>query len=229
MTTRRQRTTYIGNTLGTTVTGGGLRGDPIRLTLGGTNFGGGPEPPSGGPDIPGNIGDVEIPGLGGITLGDIAGGYDYVRSLLGGGGNGGGGVQECPGLMSVYVPGAGCVDLSALPPGGRPALKGAIQTNGAGLEEYGPAVKGLYGVGLQPRSEVQTVNRCPPGYALGTDEVCYEGLARNSPRRKWPMGQKPLLTPGDRAAIRKAKSAARKLAGSKRSLKKAARALEKVC
>lgn len=207
----------------------GFRGDPLPFIQGGS------EPPPGA-SIPGNIGDIEIPGIG-VTISEGAGIVGDVIDFLGGGGGNGatqetlvaqtGTAGQCPGLFSVRV-GDRCVDLSALPPGGDPAVMGPVRgTNG--FQGFGPAVKGIYGVGIQPRQEAQTVNRCPPGFALGKDGVCYEGLARNSPRRKWPMGMKPLLTAGDRAAIRKAKSAAKKLAGSKKSLKKAARALEKVC
>lgn len=137
--------------------------------------------------------------------------------------------EQCPGLMSVRDPITGnCINLDALPPGGAPAVTGPVQ-QAPSANGYGPAVVGLYGVGRIPRVEIQSVSRCPPGFALGKDGVCYEGLHRNSPRRKWKMGMKPLMTGGDRAAIRKAAAVAGKLDRSKKSLKKASRMLAKVC
>lgn len=128
-------------------------------------------------------------------------------------GNGG-----CPGMFSVRDPITGrCVDLTALPPGGDPAFTAPV----------GEAVKGRYGAGLRPGQ--RTVDRlvCPGGWVLGDDDVCYERLARS--RRKWDPGMKPLLTGGDRAAIRKAASAANKLKRARKGIKKASRALDKVC
>jgi len=48
--------------------------------------------------------------------------------------------------------------------------------------------------------------KCPPGYVLGRDELCYFGLPRNSKWRKWRPGRKPKFTAGDLNAIRKADS-----------------------
>lgn len=102
-------------------------------------------------------------------------------------------------------------------PGGDPLFSAPV----------GEAVMGRYGPGIRPG--VETIDRrvCPPGFVLGKDEVCYERLSRK--RRKWDPGMKPLLTGGDRAAIRKAAAAGRKLKRSKKQLKKASRALEKAC
>ena len=144
----------------------------------------------------------------------------------------------CPGLTQVRNPfGEGCIELTDLVPGGDPALVGEVPTgtprapggNGVGsFEGFGAPVRGFYGVGITPRVDVQTVRRCPGGFALGDDGVCYDNLPRNSPRRAHPLGMKPLLTAGDRAAIRKARSAATKLASAKKSLAKTARALAKI-
>lgn len=206
--------------------------------------GGGSEPPGSGQSVPGIL-DRDLFGTGvtGQDIIDVGGAVlDWFGGRGGGGGGGGGQTiptkelvptggtgDECPGF-SVHVPGIGCVNLGDLGPGGPPAVTGTVSggVNGK-FEGFGPPTKGMYGVGITPRVEARTVRRCPEGFALGDDGVCYDNLHRNSPRRMWPMGQKPLLTPGDRAAIRKAKAAATKLSRSKKSLKKAARALEKVC
>jgi len=134
----------------------------------------------------------------------------------------------CPGLFSVRGPDGVCINLGDLAPGGDPAITGQQPTNG-GPGGFGAAVHGRFGVGMMPRVEVQAVRRCPAGMALGKDGVCYDGLGRNSPKREWPMGMKPLLTPGERNAIRIASKAAGKLARSKKSLRKASKALEKAC
>ena len=194
------------------------------------------QPPPGDTMAFGEFGGITI-GPGGISGTGTIGGIPISATLpFGGGGSeapsgdslvpGGGG--DCPGIWSVRGPDGTCIDILALPPGGDPAVTGAVQTAG-GSDGYGPAVRGLYGVGIQPRVEAQTVRRCPPGTALGKDGVCYEGLHRNSPKRAWPMGMKPLMTGGDRAAIRKAASAAAKLGRAKKTLSKASKALGKVC
>jgi hypothetical protein len=218
---------------------GDLRGlTPNRLSpmLSGPGSFGGSEPATGDQQVPGIL-DTDIFGTG-ISVGDV---IDFGKFAFGGNGNGNGGGKSfkgngkslvadepCPGVFSVPGPGGTCIDLTALPPGGDPALTGRM--NGAnGANGFGAAVKGRFGVGIMPRVDVQTVKRCPRGMALGLDGVCYDGLGRNSPKRAWPMGVKPLLTGGDRNAIRKAASAGRKLMRSKKQLKLAAKALEKAC
>ena len=180
--------------------GGTIGGVPISVTVP-FGSGGGGEAPA-GPSVP-----------------ELAGSFAPTTTTQ----------EQCPGLMSVRDPITGnCINLDALPPGGAPAVTGPVQ-QAPSANGYGPAVVGLYGVGRIPRVEIQSVSRCPPGFALGKDGVCYEGLHRNSPRRKWKMGMKPLMTGGDRAAIRKAAAVAGKLDRSKKSLKKASRMLAKVC
>lgn len=131
----------------------------------------------------------------------------------------------CPGLGSVRINGV-CVNLGDLGPGGPPAVTGTVPaTNGAA--GFGPAVKGMYGAGIVPRVEGRVVRKCPKGMVLGDDGVCYKGLART--RRMWDPGMKPLLTGGDRAAIRRAERAANKLKRAKKKLRTASKALDKAC
>lgn len=130
----------------------------------------------------------------------------------------------------VRGPGGTCIDLSALPPGGDPAVVGAGSmppASGGYADGYGDAVRGYYGVALQPRVEARAVRKCPPGMVLGKDNLCYESLRKSA--RKWDPGMKPLMTGGDRKAIRRAASVAGKLKREQKRLKKAGRALEKVC
>lgn len=193
----------------------------------------GSEPPDGSTVVPG-IPDASL-GLGGDLL-QI--GVDFLGRRLSGDGQ----VQlpkkpfkpepagDCPGVFEVRGPDGTCINLTDILPGGDPFITGQQDGNGrAAPSGFGQAVNGRFGVGMLPRVDVQTIRRCPKGMALGKDGVCYDGLGRNSPKREWPMGMKPLLTPGERNAIRIAARAANKLARSKKSLKKAARALEKVC
>lgn len=193
-----------------------------------------PSAPSGGApwsDFVGELGtEIAKEGIG------IVG--DWIRSRLGGSSESTPADQVVPSNQPLVgtstskcgpgqIPfGQSCIDPLALPPGGKPAVTGAY-TPGPSMDGYGAAVMGLYGLGLQPRVEVQTVRRCPGGMALGKDGICYEGLHRNSPRRAWPMGMKPLMTGGDRAAIAKAKRVATKLAGARKSISKTAKALAK--
>lgn len=137
---------------------------------------------------------------------------------------------DCPGLTNVKLPDGSCFDPFNVLPGGDPVISEQVPVNGVGLPSAaGQPVNGRFGVGVFPRVEALRIRRCPKGMALGKDGVCYDGLGRNSPKREWPMGMKPLLTPGERNAIRIAGVAAGKLARSQKSLKKTAKALEKVC
>lgn len=139
---------------------------------------------------------------------------------------------DCPGLFNVKIAGV-CVDVSDAWPGGDPMITGQVdQTVPASQpasDGYGAAVKGQYGVGLIPRVEVRPMRMCPRGMVLGKDGVCYDRGRLRKSDREWNPGMKPLLTGGDRAAISKAAAVARKLHGAQKSLKKAGKALEKVC
>ena len=106
-------------------------------------------------------------------------------------------------------------------------MTGPVMLPQGGSDGYGPAVMGFFGVGLVPRVEVQTVRRCPPGMQLGRDGVCYDGLPRNSAKRAHPLGIKPLMTGGDRAAIARAKRVAGSLARARKSLKQTGKAFDK--
>lgn len=173
--------------------------------------GGGSEGFTNQPIVPGS-GNV-VPGLG----------------FSGGGGDPLGLAGDCPGLTNVRIAGV-CVDLGAALPGGDPLVTGDVDVgpspNGFSPTQLGEPINGRFGVGRIPVVTVQAVRRCPKGMALGIDGVCYDGLPRNSPRREHRLGQKPLLSSGDRAAIKKAAAAARAIKRSKKSLNKASKALD---
>jgi hypothetical protein len=166
---------------------------------------------SGSQVVPSAMGDI-FPGLG-LTTSTGAGG-------------------SCPGLFSVRLPDGRCVDLSALPPGGDPAITPGVDPRvetgfSFGAPAFGAPVLGLYGAGVLPEVEEVMTRRCPAGWKLGKDNVCYESLSRT--QRKWDPGMKPLLSGGERAAIARAARAGRKLVTARKGLKKASAALGKAC
>lgn len=55
-----------------------------------------------------------------------------------------------------------------------------------------------------PTMTQRLVRRCPAGFVLGRDLLCYWHLPRNSKWRKWRPGRKPAFTGGDLNAISKA-------------------------
>lgn len=150
-----------------------------------------------------------------------------------GGGSGG----DTPGGTGLTGTGGGCefpqirigdvcVDPTALPPGGDPAVTGAGNGSMNGGQR-GAAVHGRYGVAVQPVIRTRTIRDCPDGMVLGKDNLCYERLPKSE--RKWNPGRKPLLTGGEMNAISKAQRAAGRLKRAQKGLKKASRALEKAC
>jgi len=74
----------------------------------------------------------------------------------------------------------------------------------------GEAVAGAFGIpAMVPEAQSRTRLSCPPGMVLGRDNLCYpkQVLRRDSRFRKWRPGVRPILTGGERNAIRKAKRA----------------------
>ena len=75
----------------------------------------------------------------------------------------------------------------------------------------GSAVMGRYGAALAPATDLILHRDCLPGMVLGDDNLCYNrGSIRNSDR-KWPRGTRPLGTPGEMAALRKAATFGRRM------------------
>ena len=209
------RSAGAGGRLALRLAGGGspggsdIFGDIGRRSPGGTPS----EGRSGSSIVPSGLTDV-IPG---ITSGDTPGS----------GRNG-----DCPGFFNVKIAGQ-CVDLGSVLPGGDPMVTG--QTTGTSSRvdvegvDFGEPVNGRYGVGVIPRVEARAVRSCPTGMVLGEDGVCYKRSSIRKSDRAWDPGVKPLLTGGERNAIRRAAAAGRKLDRAKKQLKKAGRALEKAC
>lgn len=185
-----------------------------------------------GPSSSINIGDV-----GGALVG--AGACDHLDGIartlckaaggLFGGGSGGGtsgggggfqaGQETCP-TGTIRVMGK-CVAPGDAFPGGDPFI----------TEAGGQAVQGAFGLpAITPVIEQRTHRSCPSGMVLGKDNYCYPKavLSRRSRFRKWRQGMKPLLTGGDRKAIRKAERVANKLKSEQKRLRSTKNALNKV-
>lgn len=106
----------------------------------------------------------------------------------------------CPGIFQIRV-GDQCVDLTALPPGGDPALT-PLGT--------GTAVEGGFGIpALLPAAVVRKSLQCRRGFVLGIDDLCYPKalLSRRSKFRKHRMPPRPTISRRDERAIRVASRA----------------------
>jgi hypothetical protein len=125
--------------------------------------------------------------------------------LFGGGGSGGGG-----GLVSNQCPPGYVRDANG---GCRISGMGSYLPGDIGAPDFvWTPVNGRYGAGVQPFAVDQPRLKCPPGYKLGKDEVCYECLAKTE--RKWNPGTKPFMTGGDLnavARVRRLKKRGRKM------------------
>lgn len=200
-----------------------------QMSVGFTNVPGTQLPTGGGSTMP-TIPDVfGIPGSGGViqTLGTQA-----IQALTGGGSETP--TQEtpvpgeCPGAGSIMVAGVGCVNIGDLFPGGNPAITDPVSAGMADtMAHQGELARGRYGVGVVPTVQARATRKCPPKMKLGDDGLCYRNLLRS--QRRWDPGMKPLMTGGDRAAIRRAAKVAGALDRETKRLKKASRALAKVC
>ena len=153
--------------------------------------------------------------------------------LLGGGfGGTDGGMATVPAptkFKPQIVPSSGCGPGFVLNPNngvcesiGSP---GDVSTGTA--RGFGRAVMGRYGVALEPAAIPSVRLKCPRGSVLGNDNLCYDHIRKGD--RKWIPGTKPLLTGGERNAIRTAGRVASKLARTQKTLKATSRALGKVC
>lgn len=167
-------------------------------------------------------------GLAGLpsdcTYADIA--NKAASTLTGGGPGTSGGSPVVPGNFGNCPEGTlpsptGCMPFSSGDPGKTMTPK---TTNGAAP---GKATLGWYGAGVSPTTTTRTVRKCPSGWVLGDDGICYRHLSRG--KRMWDPGARPLLTGGEMSAIRKAARAAKRLDRTRKSIKKAGRALEKAC
>jgi len=75
----------------------------------------------------------------------------------------------------------------------------------------GAAVMGRFGAAMAPMGRSILTLDCLPGMVLGKDDLCYNRRDISNKERKWPRGTKPLGTPGEMAALRKAASFGRRM------------------
>jgi len=78
-------------------------------------------------------------------------------------------------------------------------------------EAGGAVVMGRYGAGYVPDQDMVLTRDCLPGDVLGTDNICYPKSSLKNNERKYPRGTRPLGTPGEMAALRKAASFGRRM------------------
>jgi len=87
----------------------------------------------------------------------------------------------------------------------------AVSSPRGAAEAGGQAVMGQYGAALIPMSENRLVRECLPGMVLGNDGLCYNRRDISNKEREYPRGTRPLGTPGEMAALRKAASFGRRM------------------
>lgn len=107
--------------------------------------------------------------------------------------------QECPEGRIKF--GETCIDPSAFMPGGTPFT--------TGVGEF-TATTGAFGMaGFVPQQETRTQLKCPRGFVLGTDDICYAKaqVPKRSKFRKWKGEIAPPVTRRQVRAIRTAASA----------------------
>lgn len=103
--------------------------------------------------------------------------------------------------------GAGIL-LHGLTPGGS---QGAPPGGAPFTDAGGVAITGQYGAALTPVVEDRMVRTCLPGMVLGKDGNCYNHGNITNKERRYPKGTRPLGTPGEMAALRKAASFGRRM------------------
>jgi len=97
-------------------------------------------------------------------------------------------------------------------PGVIAAIQRAVPGGATGrFQGAGEAVLGQFGAGLAPFVEDRMVRSCLPGMVLGKDGLCYNRRDISNKEREYPKGTRPLGTPGEMAALRKAASFGRRM------------------
>lgn len=163
---------------------------------------GGSEAPPGTP-IPGNLGGVEIPGLG-VTVQDAVDIGGFLKGLFNGGGGpitdqtGGAGFAACePGFVKNQFGICEFIGSPADVSTGQPgtALSTAVMTP-FGLSVPSITVGEIRG---------NPIRRCPPKLVLGPDNRCYstgKGGIQNS-QRKWPRAPRATVSAFDAKMMRR--------------------------
>jgi len=124
-------------------------------------------------------------------------------------------------LLAEAIPGGDETEIPGLGGGCDPPLitgpdGGCVMGNGGGGgngRTIGPgtAIMGRYGAGMEPQIFSRIHRDCLPGMVLGTDNVCYNRRDIKNAERKYPRGARPLGTPGEMSALRKAATFGRRM------------------
>jgi len=117
--------------------------------------------------------------------------------------------NKATGICTKFRSAATLASLGA--PGFLPAA--ASRTTG----DFGDAVMGQFGAGLEPDTRETSTRLCPRGSVLATDGLCYDHLPNH--HRMWPRGRRPLLTGGEMRCISIASRAANKLQRKEKQLR----------
>jgi len=91
------------------------------------------------------------------------------------------------------------------------AIQRFVPGGASGLEGGGAAIMGQYGAAMIPEVDMRRTLVCLPGMVLGKDLNCYNKRDISNKEREWPRGTRPLGTPGEMAALRKAASFGRRM------------------
>jgi len=104
-----------------------------------------------------------------------------------------------------------CARIGSPTRGIRGILERGFTGGASGFVGSGAAVMGQYGAALQPMVEGRTVRTCLPGMVLAKDGLCYNRRDISNKEREYPRGTRPLGTPGEMAALRKAAAFGRRM------------------
>ena len=130
-----------------------------------------------------------------------------------------GGGPPCPGAWSVKGPDGSCIDLSALGPGGRPALTSRDpRANGM---PFDPLMHHPH----EPFIDEVAVRRCGKGHVLSYQGLCVSKKELKNSDRMYPKPPRPLGTRSELKAVRVASSFGKRLKKNEKRLAKLGRAL----
>lgn len=124
---------------------------------------------------------------------------------------------ECP--PGFHKTSRGCEQKS---PGIVGLAQRVIPGGATGFEgvEFGEAMVGRFGAGLEPAIRASHTRICPRGTVLGIDGLCYNKRDLTNRDRFWPKGRAPLLTGGEMRCITVASRAATKIRTKTKQLQK---------
>jgi len=130
-----------------------------------------------------------------------------------------GGGPPCPGMWSVRGPDGRCIDLSALGPGGRPAL--TSRDPSTSLVPFDAVTHHPH----EPFLDAVTVRRCPKAHVLSWQGLCVSKKEIKNSDRMYPKPPRPLGTRSELKAVRVSIGFGKRLKKNEKRLAKLGRAL----